>query len=117
MLLALTAVTLLNVLVAAGFSVVSLVNLRLIAPGEPNEAARIMALYAAARTLPLAILTIAALISGQREAITWLATLAGVVQLVDVYIGLQQRDPGRTWGPLALGVALFAALALAHFAP
>jgi hypothetical protein len=109
------AVTVLNVLVAAGFSVVSLVNMRLIAPGEPDEAARIMALYAAARTLPLAALTIAALVAGQHDAIIWLATLAGVVQLVDGYVGMQQRDPARTWGPIALGVAQFAVLALVQF--
>ena len=58
---------------------------------------------------------IAALVAGQHDAIIWLATLAGVVQLVDGYVGMQQRDPARTWGPLALGIAQFGVLALVQF--
>ncbi len=108
--LALYAITTINVLVAAGFAIAGLIRPDFVAPGTQTESSRIFALYAAARTLPLAVITIAAMLGGPLIAIIWLGTLAGVVQLVDGYVGMMQKDPGKTWGPIAIGVLQFVAL-------
>ena len=115
MIAVLYAVTTLNVLVAAGFALAGLIRPQLVAPGEPTEASRIFALYAAARTIPLAAIAIAAMIGGPLIGVIWIGTLAGVVQLVDGYVGMQQKDAGKTWGPVAVGVLQFLALGAVQF--
>jgi hypothetical protein len=60
MLIALYAVTIINVLVAAGFAIGGLVRPSSVAPGQQTEASRIFALYTFARTIPVALVTIAA---------------------------------------------------------
>ena len=109
MLIALYAITTINVLVAAGFAIAGLVRPSFVAPGQQTEASRTFALYAFARTIPLALVTIAAMLWAPLVAVLWLGTLAGIVQLVDGYVGLQQKDPGKTWGPVVIGVLQLAA--------
>jgi hypothetical protein len=69
-------------------------------------------LYAAARTLPLAIAVLIAIAAGATVVVEWLAALAGVIQLADAAIGARQRDAGKTFGPLAIAILQFALLAL-----
>jgi hypothetical protein len=97
-------VTLLDVLVASGFSIASLVRPDLIVPDgpTPNGASAIFAMYAAARTLPLAAAVILAITVGSPAALLVLGSLAGVIQGLDAVVGLLHRDLGRTIGPLVL---------------
>jgi len=112
MLIALYIITAMNVLVAAGFAVAGIVKPEAVVPGPSTLPSRIFALYAAARTLPLAIVVFIAMAAGAIVVVEWLAALAGVVQLADAVIGARQRDAGKTFGPLVIAVLQFLALAL-----
>lgn len=97
-------ITLLNVLVASGFSIASLVRPELIVPAgsTPSGASAIFAMYAAARTLPLAAAVILAIAMGSPAALLVLGSLAGVIQCLDAIVGILQGDLGKTIGPLVL---------------
>lgn len=114
MLVALYVITAINVLVAAGFGIAGVVRPKVVTAGAPNEASRIFALYAAARAVPLALVTLAAIVWGDLNTILWLGALAGIIQLLDAGIGAQQRDMGKAVGPLVIAVLQFAALIAVH---
>lgn len=103
-------VTAVNVVVASGFSIAGLLNPQSILPSgvSPTDASQIFAMYAAARTLPLALIALTTL--GRKPWILPLGTLAGVVQLLDAGVGLFQHDPGKTIGPLVIAALQFAVL-------
>ena len=103
-------VTALNVVVACGFSVAGILNPSAILPpsASPTTASEIFALYAAARTVPLALITLATL--GRMSWILPLGTLAGATQLLDAGIGIFQHDLGKTIGPLLIAVLQVLAL-------
>jgi hypothetical protein len=103
-------VTALNVVVACGFSVAGLLSASAIFPSgtSPTTASEVFAMYAAARTVPLAIITLATL--GRKSWILPLGTLAGAAQLLDAGVGLFQHDVGKTIGPLLIAVLQFLAL-------
>jgi hypothetical protein len=115
MLIALYVVTIINVLVSSGFAIAGLVRSALVAPGPQVESSRIFALYAAARTLPLALAVIIAVAMGNLTAVLWLGGLAGVIQLADGYVGWTQKDAGKTFGPITIAVLQFAANAWVVF--
>jgi len=98
------SITLLDVIVASGFSIAGLVRPDLIAPVDaaPNGASAVFAMYAAARTLPLAGAVILAIIYESTAALLVLGALAGVVQCVDAIVGILLGDLGKTVGPLVL---------------
>jgi hypothetical protein len=100
------ALTALNVLVASGFSMAGLIKPELILPtgAIPTDASAIFAMYAAARTIPLAVVTLVAIYRGSASALLVLGLLAGIIQLVDAGVGLLQHDIGKTVGPLVLAV-------------
>ncbi len=103
-------VTALNVIVACGFSVAGVLSPGAILPAgaSPTAASQVFALYAAARAVPLALVTLAAL--GRRSWIVPLGTLAGAAQLLDAGVGLFQHDIGKTVGPLVIAALQFLAL-------
>ncbi|MEH2488686.1 hypothetical protein [Bradyrhizobium sp. AZCC 2230] len=103
-------VTAINVIVACGFSIAGLVSPSGILPSgsSPTEASQIFAMYASARTVPLALITLSTL--GRRSWILRLGTLAGIVQLLDAGVGLFQQDIGKTAGPLVIALLQFLAL-------
>jgi hypothetical protein len=103
-------VTAINVVVACGFSVAGMLSpSAILPPGEtPTASSQVFAMYAAARTVPLALITLATL--GRRSWLLPLGTLAGVVQLLDAGVGLFQHDVGKTIGPLIIAVLQFLAL-------
>lgn len=105
-------ITVLNVLIASGFAIAGVVNPALVAagylPGDP--AARVLALYAAARTLPLAVLTMIAILNGNETQVRTWAYLAGFVQLLDGSIGIFLHDMAKSIGPFVLAVLQFFAL-------
>ncbi|MDB5392806.1 MAG: hypothetical protein JWM91_312 [Rhodospirillales bacterium] len=97
-------ITLLNVLVASGFSIASLVRPELIVPAgtTPSDASAIFAMYAAARSLPLAGAVILAIAMRSPAALLVLGSLVGVIQCLDAIIGVLHRDVAKTIGPLVL---------------
>ena len=107
-------ITAINVLTAVGFSVAGLINPTSILPAGdiPTDASFIFALYAAARTIPLAATTLVAIYKRSKLALQVLGTLAGIVQLLDVGVGLYQHDLGKSIGPLVFAVLQFLALYL-----
>jgi hypothetical protein len=107
-------VTAINVLVASGFSIAGLVSPKSILPEDyaPTEASFIFAMYAAARTIPLAVVALIAIYKRSESALLVLGTLAGVIQLLDAGVGLFQHDLGKSIGPLVIAAFQFFAVYL-----
>jgi hypothetical protein len=84
------------------------------AESVPTEASLIFAMYAAARTIPLALFAFAAIYKRATTALLILGALAGAVQLLDAGIGLFERDLGKCVGPLFIAVLQFLAVYLLH---
>jgi hypothetical protein len=105
-------VTAANVLIASGFSIAGLIAPTSLLPANdaPSEASFIFAMYAAARTLPLALAALLAICKRSATALLALGALAGLVQLVDAAIGLYQHDLGKTIGPLVIASLQFYAV-------
>ena len=93
-----------NVLVTGGFSIAALVSPKSILPAgyAPTEASFIFAMYAAARSIPLALMALIAIYKQSEAALLILATLAGFIQLLDAGVGLLQHDLGKVIGPLVI---------------
>src|ERR1700729_2649162 len=109
-------VTAINVLVASAFSIVAIIRPQVLVPVEsvPTEASLLLAMYAAARTIPLALFAFAAIYKRATSALLILGTLAGAMQLLDAGIGLFQHDLGKFAGPLFIAVLQFFAVYLLH---
>jgi hypothetical protein len=109
-------VTAINVLVASGFSIVAIFRPQYLVPAEsvPTEASLVFAMYAAARTIPLALFALAAIYKRATTALLVLGALAGAVQLLDAGIGLFEHDFGKCVGPLFIAVLQFLAVYLLH---
>jgi hypothetical protein len=107
-------ITAINVLTAVSFSVAGLINPTSLLPESdvPTDASFIFALYAAARTIPLAATTLVAIYKRSELALQVLGTLAGIVQMLDAGVGLYQHDLGKSIGPLVIAVLQFWALYL-----
>jgi hypothetical protein len=105
-------VTIINVLVATGYSVAGLIDPSLIMPVSSviTDSTNIFAMYAAARTIPIALLAIWAVIKRTRQELFILGILAGSMQFLDGFIGLYQHDLGKTIGPFVLALLQFIAL-------
>ena len=101
-----SALTALNVVVASGFSIAGLIKPELVLPAgaTPTDASAIFAMYAAARTIPLTLITMAAIYAGYAPALFVLGLLAGIIQFADAAVGLLQHDVGKTLGPLFLAI-------------
>ncbi|MEH2478162.1 hypothetical protein V1282_001519 [Nitrobacteraceae bacterium AZCC 2146] len=100
-----SAITALNVLVASGFSIAGLFKPEYVLPAGSvqTDASFIFAMYAAARTLPLALMALAAIYQRSASSLTVLGLLAGLIQFCDGAVGLYQHDIGKIIGPLVLG--------------
>jgi hypothetical protein len=110
-----SAITALNVLVASGFSIAGLFKPEYVLPSGSvqTQASFIFAMYAAARTLPLALLALAAIYQRSPSSLKVLGLLAGFIQFADAAVGLHQHDIGKTIGPLVLGaLQMYAVLIL-----
>jgi hypothetical protein len=107
-------ITAINVLTAIGFSVAGLIDPTSMLPAGdvPTDASFIFALYAAARTIPLAAATLVAIYKRSELALQVLGTVAGIVQVLDAGVGLYQHDLGKSIGPLVIAVLQFLALYL-----
>ena len=111
-----SAVTAIDVLVASGFSIVGIVRPQYLLPSGtvPTQASLILAMYAAARTIPLALIALGAIYKQATQALLFLGALAGTMQLLDAGIGLFDRDLGKFGGPLFIAVLQFFVVYLLH---
>ena len=109
-------VTAINVLVASGFSIAAIVRPQYLLPAGavPTEASLILAMYAAARTISLALFALAAIYKRATPALLILGSLAGAMQLLDAGIGLFEHDVGKCAGPLFIAVFQFFVVYLLH---
>jgi hypothetical protein len=107
-------VTAINVLVASGFSIAAIFRPEAVVPAGsiPTEASLLLAMYAAARTIPLALFALAAIYTRATSALLILGSLA--MQLLDAGIGLFQHDLGKFAGPLLIAVLQFFVAYLLH---
>ena len=110
-----SVVTAINVLVASGFSIAGIIRPQYLVPvAVPTEASLLLALYAAARRIPLALLVLGAIYKQATSALLLLGALAGAMQLLDAGIGLYEHDPGKCAGPLFIAVLQFFVVYLLH---
>jgi hypothetical protein len=109
-------VTALNVLVASGFSILGIIRPQYLVPAEsvPTQATLILALYAAARTIPLALFALGAIYKQATNAFLILGALADTMQLLDAGIGLFEHDPGKCAGPLFIAALRFVVVYLLY---
>jgi hypothetical protein len=109
-------ITAINVLVACGFSVAGLLAPQVLLPSGSisTEASQIFAMYAAARSVPLAFVTLAIIYKRSTSGLVILGTLAGLIQICDVGVGLQEHDLGKTVGPLVIALIQFYAVFVFH---
>jgi hypothetical protein len=109
-------VTAINVLVASGFSIAAIIRPQYLVPAEsvPTEASLLLAMYAAARTVPLALFALGAIYQQATPALLILGALAGAIQLLDAGIGLFRHDLAKCAGPLFIAVLQFFVVYLLH---
>ena len=109
-------VTAINVLVASGFSIAAIFRPEVVVPvgSIPTEASLLLAMYAAARTIPLALFALGAIYKQATPALLILGALAGAMQLLDAGIGLFEHDLGKCAGPLFIAVLQFFVVYLLH---
>jgi hypothetical protein len=103
-------VTAISVPVASGFSIAATIRPQYLVPAEsvPTEASLLLAMYAAARTIPLAVFALGAIYKQATPALLILGALAGAMQLLDAGIGLFEHDlGGKCTGPLSIAVLQF----------
>ena len=111
-----SVLTAINVLVASGFSIVGIIRPQYLLPAGwvPTQALLILALYAAARTIPLALFALGAIYKQATHALLILGALAGAMQLLDAGIGLFEHDLGKCAGPLVIAILQFFVVYLLH---
>jgi hypothetical protein len=111
-----SVVTAINVLVASGFSIVGIIRPQYLVPAGfvPTRASLILAMYAAARTIPLALFALGAIYKQATHALLILGALAGTMQLLDAVIGLFEHDSGKCAGPLFIAILQFFVVYLLH---
>jgi hypothetical protein len=102
-------VTAIDVLVASAFSIAAIIRPQYLVPVDsvPTEASLLLAMYAAARTIPLALFALGAVYKQATSALLILVALAGIVQLLDAGIGLFEHDLGKCAGPLFIAALQF----------
>lgn len=105
-------ITAINVMVATGYSIAGMIAPETILPTgtATGDGSFIFSLYAAARTLPLAILTLICIFKQNKSSVVTLAILAGSIQFADAMVGFYQLDLMKTAGALFLSIAQFVIL-------
>jgi hypothetical protein len=105
-------ITAINVLVASGFSIAGLIAPQSILPSGSvlTDASQIFAMYAAARTIPLALITLILIYKQYSRELLILGILAGIIQMIDAGVGVCQHDLGKSLGPLSLSLLQFYAV-------
>src|ERR1700747_1782279 len=97
------------------FSIAAMINPQYLVPAAvPTKAVLLLAMYAAAPRIPLALLVLGAVYKQAAPSLLILGALAGGMQLLDAGIGLFAHDPGKSAGPLFIAVLQFIAVYLLH---
>ena len=111
-----SVVTAINVLVASGFSIGAIIRPQILVPAESvrTRASLLLAMYAAAPRIPLALFVLWAIYKQATPALLILGAVAGVMQLLDAGIGLFQRDLRKWAGPLLFAALQFFVVYLLH---
>jgi hypothetical protein len=111
-----SVITAINVLVASGFSIVGIIRPQYLVPAGyvRTQASLLFAMYAAARTIPLALFALGAIYKQATSALLILGALAGAMQLLDAGIGLFEHDLGKCAGPLFIAILQFFVVYLLH---
>lgn len=91
------AITAVSAFVSLGYSLAAL--------RAPGASDRTSSLYAAARSLALAIAAVAALFVGSRDFLVAIAVTMTIVQAADALIGARINDRLKTVGPAATAAA------------
>ena len=101
---------------SCGFSIAAIIRPQYLVPAESGrtQASLLLAMYAAARTIPLALFALGAIYKQATPALLILGALAGVMQLLDAGIGLFEHDFGKCAGPLFISVLQFVVVYLLH---
>jgi hypothetical protein len=109
-------VTAINVLVASGFSIAAIFRPQILVPAESvrTQSSLLLAMYAAAPRIPLALFVLGAIYKQATPALLILGALAGAMQLLDAGIGLFQQDLRKCTGPLFIAVLQFFVVYLLH---
>jgi hypothetical protein len=109
-------ITAINVLVACGFSIAAIIRPQYLVPAESvrTQASLLLAMYAAAPRIPLALLVLGAIYKQATPALLVLGVLAGAMQLLDAGIGLFEHDLAKCAGPLFIAVLQFFVVYLLH---
>jgi hypothetical protein len=109
-------VTAINVLVACGFSIAAIIRPQYLVPAEshPTEASLLLAMYAAAPRIPLALFVLGAIYKQATSVLLILGAVAGAMQLLDAGIGLFEHDLGKCAGPLFVAAVQFFVLYLLY---
>jgi hypothetical protein len=74
-----------------------------------NGAAHVLAMYVAARTLPLVVAVLGSIVARSRPALRALAFVAGGIQACDAFVGALGQHPLLMLGPATIGVITLAA--------
>jgi hypothetical protein len=109
-------VTAIDVLVASGFSIAAIIRPQILVPAESvrTQSSLLLAMYAAAPRIPLALLVLGAIYKQATPALLILGALAGAMQVLDAGIGLYQHDLRKCAGPLFIAVLQFFVVYLLH---
>jgi hypothetical protein len=110
-----SVVTAINVLVASGFSIAAITRPQYLVPAAVStEASLLLAMYAAAPRISLALLVMWAVYKQAPHALLVLGAAAGFMQFLDAGIGLYEHDPGKCAGPFFIAVLQFFVVYLLH---
>jgi hypothetical protein len=112
--------TVVNLMVATGFSVAGMLNPASVLPPDTpgDKAVTIFALYAGARAVPIAVVGIISICYRRWSAMIVIGFLAGVIQFLDGFIGVYQNAPSKSIGPFVIAVVqIFAVYLVAKQSP
>lgn len=95
--------TAISALTSAGFSVAALASTASTGDAAVGPA-NALAMYAAARSIPLALVVLFQVGARNVSGLATLAIVMALVQAGDAYVGLQQHDLGKTVGPAVFAI-------------
>ena len=114
MLALLIVVTVASSLIGTAFSVAGIIFPGFIVrDAEGTHTARVFALYAVARSIPLLLVILWAAFRADATALIWLGALSGLIQLADAAVGTQTSKQHAIWGPLGVGAVQLTVVLLA----
>jgi hypothetical protein len=102
-------ITIVNLMISSAFSLAGIFSpYSLLPAGMPvNSGATVFALYAATRSIPLAIVALFTIRMRNKKPLLVLAVLAAIIQFSDGFIGLYERDLSKAIGPFVLAALTF----------